>query len=139
MSFVTMSLAAGPGPGSHAQCPPSLSERTGPRTCAKLYDKSDPYYDNCCQGAELSLEPGTDLPYLPSGWANTASSLVVAQSSAHRVVTPGQERQNPQVHGQCLPAPGGGQPGIFGHWSNVISGLYCKCVPSPPAQPPTPA
>ncbi|KAL0610121.1 Interferon lambda-3 [Plecturocebus cupreus] len=58
-------------PWSWPSCPApaDLKHSDGTRTCAKLYDKSDPYYEKGCGGA--------DLPYLPSNWANTASSLVV--------------------------------------------------------------
>ena len=64
--LLTLALLA--VPGVRGACPASadLNNADGTRTCAKLYDKSDPYYENCCAGAVLSLEPGADLPYLPS-------------------------------------------------------------------------
>uniref|UniRef100_A0A8C2LNG3 Syncollin n=1 Tax=Cricetulus griseus TaxID=10029 RepID=A0A8C2LNG3_CRIGR len=77
--LLALALVAVPGARGNCPVPADLKREDGTRTCARLYDKSDPYYDNCCQGAQLSLEPGSDLPYLPSDWANTASSLVVAQ------------------------------------------------------------
>lgn len=76
--LLAVALAAVPGVRGNCPEPASLKKPDGTRTCAKLYEKSDPYYDNCCGGAELSVEPGTDLPYLPSGWNNAISSAVVA-------------------------------------------------------------
>ena len=76
--LLALALVAVPGIRAACPLPADLKRPDGTRTCAKLYDKSDPYYENCCGGAELSVEPGTDLPFLPADWNNAASSLVVA-------------------------------------------------------------
>uniref|UniRef100_A0A2K5I792 Syncollin n=2 Tax=Colobus angolensis palliatus TaxID=336983 RepID=A0A2K5I792_COLAP len=100
----------------------------GTRTCAKLYDKSDPYYENCCKGAELSLEPGADLPYLPSNWANTVSSLVVAPRCELTVWSrQGKAGKTRKFSAGTYPRLEEYRRGILGNWSNAISALYCRC------------
>ncbi|NXE85490.1 SYCN protein, partial [Cochlearius cochlearius] len=49
----------------------------GTRICAQLYSDNSPYYDQCCGGAVLVVDPGSDVPYMPHGWAASVSSLVV--------------------------------------------------------------
>lgn len=125
--LLTLALVAVPGARGTCPVPADLKREDGTRTCAKLYDKSDPYYDNCCQGAELSLEPGTDLPYLPSGWANTASSLVVASRCELTVWSlPGKGGKTRKFSAGSYPRLEEYRRGIFGDWSNSISGVYCK-------------
>ena len=108
--------------------PADLKKSDGTRTCARLYEKSDPYYDNCCQGPVLSVEPGTDLPYLPSGWSNTASSLVVGQRCEITVWSlPGKHGKTRKFTAGSYPRLEEYRKGIFGDWSDSISALYCKC------------
>ncbi|NXS12737.1 SYCN protein, partial [Neodrepanis coruscans] len=57
--------------------PSDLRSANGTRVCAELYRDDSPYYDQCCAGAALTVEPGSDVPYMPRGWAGTVSSLVV--------------------------------------------------------------
>lgn len=76
--LLALALAAVPAVRGACPAPADLKHPDGTRTCAKLYDKSDPYYENCCGGAELAIKPDTDLPFLPSSWTNVISSLVVA-------------------------------------------------------------
>ncbi|NWQ87442.1 SYCN protein, partial [Burhinus bistriatus] len=60
-------------------CPAPSSLRTpnGTRICAQLYSDNSPYYDQCCAGEVLVVDPGDDVPYMPHGWAARISSLVV--------------------------------------------------------------
>ncbi|XP_074075098.1 syncollin [Macrotis lagotis] len=118
-------------PGAQAECPAPavLKPADGPRLCARLYDKSDPYYENCCAGAELSLEPGTDLPYLPSDWHRTASSLVVGPRCEITVWSrKGKAGKTRKFSSGSYPRLAEFRLGIFGDWNNAIAALYCKCT-----------
>ncbi|NWH78795.1 SYCN protein, partial [Piaya cayana] len=57
--------------------PSELRTANGSRLCALLYADASVYYDQCCGGNSLAVAPGEDAPYMPSGWAARASSLVV--------------------------------------------------------------
>ncbi|NXG73069.1 SYCN protein, partial [Baryphthengus martii] len=57
--------------------PSALRPINGTRICAQLYTDDSPYYDQCCAGEVLVVEPGADMPYLPHGWPGRTSSLVV--------------------------------------------------------------
>ncbi|XP_048185458.1 syncollin [Perognathus longimembris pacificus] len=126
--LLVLALAAIPHARGACPVPTDLKKTNGTRTCAKLYDKSDPYYENCCRGAELSLPPGADLPFLPSDWANTASSLVVGQRCELTVWSrPGKAGKTRKFSAGTYPRLEEYRRGILGDWSNSISGLYCKC------------
>ncbi|CAH7374022.1 Sycn [Phodopus roborovskii] len=126
--LLALTLVAVPGARGKCPVPADLKKADGTRTCARLYDKSDPYYDNCCQGPQLSLEPGSDLPYLPSDWANTASSLVVAPRCELTVWSlPGKKGKTRKFSAGSYPRLEEYRRGIFGNWANAISGVYCKC------------
>ncbi|XP_006901185.1 PREDICTED: syncollin [Elephantulus edwardii] len=126
--LLILALVVAPGVRGACPVPADLKNADGTRTCAKLYDKSDPYYENCCAGAELSLEPGADLPYLPSNWANTASSLVVAQRCELTVWSlRGKGGKTRKFSAGTYPRLEEYRRGIFGNWANAISALYCRC------------
>ncbi|NWX25005.1 SYCN protein, partial [Aegotheles bennettii] len=57
--------------------PSDLRQPNSTRLCAELYADNSPYYDQCCAGAVLVVEPGADVPYMPRGWSDRISSLVV--------------------------------------------------------------
>ncbi|NXL89856.1 SYCN protein, partial [Alectura lathami] len=57
--------------------PAQLKTSNGSRICAELYQDNSPYYDQCCEGDALIVEPGSDVPYMPWAWSATISSLVV--------------------------------------------------------------
>ncbi|NXG67721.1 SYCN protein, partial [Hemiprocne comata] len=57
--------------------PSDLKRPNSTRLCALLYADNSPYYEQCCAGAVLPVEPGADVPYMPRGWADEVSSLVV--------------------------------------------------------------
>lgn len=131
--LLALALAAVPGVRAACPAPADLKRPDGTRTCAKLYDKSDPYYENCCGGAELSLEPNTDLPFLPSNWANVASSLVVAPRCEITVWSVrGKAGKTRKFSTGAYPRLEEFRKGIFGDWSNTIASLYCRCPPAPP-------
>ncbi|KAF0876441.1 SYCN protein, partial [Crocuta crocuta] len=126
--LLALALAAVPGVRAACPVPADLKNPNGTRTCARLYDKSDPYYDNCCGGAELSVEPGTDMPFLPAGWNNVASSLVVAPRCDITVWSQrGKAGKTRKFSSGTYPRLEEFRKGIFGDWSNSISSLYCRC------------
>ncbi|NXC77428.1 SYCN protein, partial [Anhinga anhinga] len=57
--------------------PSALRTANGTRICAQLYADDSPYYNECCAGAVLVVDPNSDVPYMPRGWAARISSLVV--------------------------------------------------------------
>ncbi|NWV36889.1 SYCN protein, partial [Grantiella picta] len=57
--------------------PADLRPANGTRVCAMLYADNSPYYDQCCAGEVLVVLPDSDVPYMPRGWSNRVSSLVV--------------------------------------------------------------
>ena len=129
--LLTLALLA--VPGVRGACPASadLNNADGTRTCAKLYDKSDPYYENCCAGAVLSLEPGADLPYLPSDWTKVISSIVVGQRCELTVWSGrGKEGKSRKFSAGSYPRLEEYRRGLFGDWSNAISAVYCRCPPA---------
>ncbi|NWQ72614.1 SYCN protein, partial [Neopipo cinnamomea] len=65
--------------------PADLKHVDGTRLCAVLYKDNSPYYDQCCAGAALEVEPDTDAPYMPLRWSGKASSLVVGNRCELRV------------------------------------------------------
>ncbi|KAM6223688.1 syncollin [Rhynchocyon petersi] len=130
--LLVLVLTVAPGVWGVCPVPADLKHADGTRTCAKLFDKSDPYYDNCCAGAELSVEPGADLPYLPSGWGNMASSLVVAPRCELTVWSlRGKAGKTRKFSAGTYPRLEEFRLGIFGDWSNSISALYCRCRCAP--------
>ncbi|XP_043853075.1 syncollin [Dromiciops gliroides] len=121
-------LGALPGAGAACPEPAVLKPADGPRVCARLFDKSDAYYENCCAGAQLSLEPGADLPYLPSDWYHSASSLVVGPRCELTVWSrKGKSGKTRKFSTGAYPRLAEFRLGIFGNWNNAIAGLYCKC------------
>ncbi|XP_007180111.2 syncollin [Balaenoptera acutorostrata] len=128
-----LALAAVPGVRGACPQPADLKSANGTRTCAKLYDKSDPYYERCCGGAEMSVQSGTDLPYLPSGWRNVISSLVVGLRCELVVWSSrGKSGKRHKFSSGTYPRLEEYRRGIFGDWSNSISSLYCRCPPPGP-------
>ncbi|NWS50145.1 SYCN protein, partial [Probosciger aterrimus] len=63
-------------------CPSASSLQTadGTRICALLYTDDSVYYENCCGGKALVVDPGSDVPYMPLGYSGRISSLVVGTS-----------------------------------------------------------
>ncbi|XP_020828211.1 syncollin [Phascolarctos cinereus] len=117
-------------PGARTRCPEpaDLKPEGGTRECARLYDKSDAYYENCCAGSQLSLEPGADLPYLPAGWYHAASSLVVGTRCELTVWSlRGKRGKSRKFSAGAYPRLTEYRRGLLGDWNNAIGGVYCKC------------
>ncbi|XP_004690363.1 PREDICTED: syncollin [Condylura cristata] len=125
--LLALAVVAVPGVRGSCPVPADLKRADGTRTCAVLFDKSDPYYDNCCGGAQLAVEPGADLPFLPSNWANVASSLVVAPRCELTVWSRrGKEGKTRKFSSGAYPRLEEYRRGVLGHWANAISSLYCR-------------
>ncbi|XP_007524038.2 syncollin [Erinaceus europaeus] len=126
--LLVLVLAAAPRARAACPAPAELKHADGTRTCAILYDLSDPYYENCCAGAELAVQPGTDLPFLPADWLNTASSLVVAPRCELTVWSlRGKAGKTRKFSAGAYPRLEEFRKGILGDWANSISSLYCRC------------
>ncbi|XP_064900309.1 syncollin [Columba livia] len=125
---VVAALAALGGAG--AQCPSasSLSPPDGPRLCARLYADDSPYYDRCCAGAVLEVSPGDDFPYMPLGWADRVSSLVVGTRCQLTVWSrAGKNGKSHRFSAGAVPRLQEVKKGLVGDWNNAISGYYCEC------------
>ncbi|XP_078517447.1 syncollin-like [Lissotriton helveticus] len=113
-----------------AQCPnpADIKDAEGVKVCARMFEDSSPYYDQCCGGEYLDARPDDDMPYIPLGWNNRISSLVVAprceltvwsrkaKEGNTRRFTSGIQKRLKEV-----------KNGLFGNWDNAISSYYCKC------------
>lgn len=118
------------GWGVEAQCPSASDLRlvNGTRVCAELYADNSPYYDQCCAGDVLVVLPGSDVPYMPRGWGDRVSSLVVGTKCELTVWSRRAKRGNSRSFNA------GAQPrlqevrrGLFKNWNDAIQGYYCTC------------
>lgn len=127
--LVTLVAALGVG-GAGAQCPSpaQLRPANGTRLCALLYADDSPYYDRCCAGAALEVPPGTDMPYMPRGWAGRTSSLVVGTRCELTVWSRrAKEGNTHHFSAGAVPRLKEVRRGLFGTWNNAIRALYCTC------------
>ncbi|KFM08074.1 Syncollin, partial [Aptenodytes forsteri] len=103
------------------------------------------YYDQCCGGDVLVVDPGSDVPYMPRNWAARISSLVVgtymprnwaARISSLVVGTrceltvwsrAGKKGKSRRFAAGAGPRLQEVRRGLFGDWNDVIRGYYCKC------------
>ncbi|XP_014817334.1 PREDICTED: syncollin [Calidris pugnax] len=116
--------------GAEAQCPTPSSLKTinGTRICAQLYTDNSPYYDQCCGGEVLVVEPGEDVPYMPRGWAASVSSLVVGTRCELTVWSrAGKKGKSRKFSSGAVPRLQEVRRGLFGDWNDAIRGYYCKC------------
>ncbi|XP_029427316.1 syncollin [Rhinatrema bivittatum] len=113
-----------------AQCPQpnEIKDAEGNKVCARMFEDSNAYYDQCCGGAFLDAQNGDDMPYMPLKWSNRISSLVVATRCELTVWS-----KQPK-HGNMRKFNAGivyrlkdVKKGLFGTWNNAISSYYCKC------------
>ncbi|XP_065715548.2 syncollin [Patagioenas fasciata] len=124
---VVAALAALGGAGAQCPAPASLSLEDGTRLCALLYADDSPYYDQCCGGAALEVAPGDDFPYMPLGWGNRVSSLVVGTRCKLTVWSrAGKRGQRHSFSAGEVPRLQEVKKGLFGNWNNAISGYYCE-------------
>ncbi|XP_008120999.1 syncollin [Anolis carolinensis] len=113
-----------------AQCPvpADLKREDGTKACALLYTENSPYYDQCCAGNVMEVEPGEDQPYMPSGFNNKVSSVVVAQRCELNVwSSKAKGGKTRKFKAGAFPRLQEYRRGIFGDWNNAISGYYCTC------------
>ncbi|XP_053577583.1 syncollin-like [Bombina bombina] len=108
--------------------PADLKDTYGNKICARLFEDSSVYYDECCGGSYLDVVPGADVPYIPLGWNNRISSLVIAprceltvwsrkpKEGSTKKFTSGVQARLSEV-----------KKGLFGDWNDSISSYYCKC------------
>ncbi|GAB0201879.1 syncollin [Grus americana] len=123
-------LAATALAGAEAQCPAPSDLRTanGTRICAQLYADNSPYYDQCCGGEVLVVDPGSDVPYMPQGWAARISSLVVGTRCELTVWSRAGKKGNSRRFGAgAVPRLQEVRRGVFTDWNDAIRGYYCKC------------
>uniref|UniRef100_A0A8C3PK33 Syncollin n=1 Tax=Calidris pygmaea TaxID=425635 RepID=A0A8C3PK33_9CHAR len=128
--LVALLVAAAALGGAEAQCPSpsSLKTTNGTRICAQLYTDNSPYYDQCCAGEVLVVEPGEDVPYMPRGWAGSVSSLVVGTRCELTVWSrSGKKGKSRRFGAGAVPRLQEVRKGLFGDWNDAIRGYYCKC------------
>ncbi|KAM4642828.1 syncollin [Discoglossus pictus] len=108
--------------------PADLKDSEGNRICARLFEDSSVYYDECCGGKFIDVAPGDDVPYVPLWWNNRISSLVVGTRCELTIwnkkpkdgVT---KKFNAGVQHRLAEV----KKGLFGNWDDSISSYYCKC------------
>ncbi|XP_025914029.1 syncollin [Apteryx rowi] len=114
--------------GAQCPAPADLRAADGSRICAQLYADNSPYYDQCCAGATLVVNPGTDVPYMPSSWAGSVSSLVVATRCELTVWDKaGKKGHSRHFSAGAVPRLQEVRRGLLGNWNDAIKGYYCKC------------
>ncbi|KAJ7425797.1 Syncollin [Pitangus sulphuratus] len=125
-----VALVAVLGGGVQAQCPAPTDLRpvNGTRICALLYKDNSPYYDQCCAGDVLVVEPDSDVPYMPRGWSGHTSSLVVGTRCELNVWSRKGKRGNTRRFSSgAVPRLQEVRRGLFGDWNDEIRGYYCTC------------
>ncbi|XP_068854476.1 syncollin [Aphelocoma coerulescens] len=118
------------GWGGEAQCPTAadLKPVNGSRVCALLYADNSPYYDQCCAGEVLVVPPGSDMPYMPTGWSARASSLVVGTKCELTVWSrKAKKGKSRRFTAGAVPRLQEVRRGLFGDWNDAIRGCYCTC------------
>ncbi|XP_050784650.1 syncollin [Gopherus flavomarginatus] len=114
---------------SWAQCPALADLKNADRSkiCAQLYTDNNPYYAQCCGGSVLQVQPGDDIPYIPFGWNNKVSSLVVAPRCELSIWSRmGKEGYSHKFNGGVVCRLQEIKKGLLGDWDNSISAYYCK-------------
>ncbi|XP_064293499.1 syncollin [Phalacrocorax carbo] len=129
-ALVVAVLAAAVLAGAEAQCPAPSALRTvnGTRICAQLYADNSPYYNECCAGPVLVVDPNSDVPYMPHGWAARTSSLVVGTRCELTVWSrAGKKGASRRFTSGAVPRLQEVRRGLFSSWDDAIRGYYCKC------------
>ncbi|XP_057255848.1 syncollin [Pezoporus wallicus] len=118
-----VTVAAGQCPGAS-----DLQAADGTRVCALLYTDDSVYYDNCCGGKALVVDPGSDVPYMPVGYSGRISSLVVGTNCELTVWSRSGKKGNTKVfEAGTVPRLREVKQGTFSNWDNAIKSYYCKC------------
>ncbi|XP_067413402.1 syncollin [Emydura macquarii macquarii] len=114
--------------GAQCPAPADLKNTDGTKICAQLYTDDSPYYAQCCGGKVLQVQPGTDVPYVPLGWNDKISSLVVAPRCELNVWSKtGKNGYSRKFSSGVVYRLQEIKKGLFGDWDNSISAYYCKC------------
>lgn len=128
--LVAAALAVAALGGAEAQCPAPADLKTvnGTRICAQFYTEDSPYYDQCCAGEVLVVPPGADAPYMPHGWSDRISSLVVGSRCELTVWSgSGKRGKKHRFSAGAVPRLQEVRKGLFGNWNDSIRGYYCTC------------
>nr|XP_033810147.1 syncollin [Geotrypetes seraphini] len=123
--FLPLLLAA-----AVAQCPEpnEIKDAEGNKVCARMFEDSSVYYDQCCGGEYLDARIGDDMPYIPLKWNNRISSLVVATRCELTVWSKKPKAGNMRKFSAGITHRlKDVKKGLFGNWDNSISSYYCKC------------
>ncbi|XP_043929456.1 syncollin-like [Protopterus annectens] len=110
-----------------AQCPAPADLKLN-SVCARMFEDSSYYNDKSCGGSYLDAKNGDDFPFMPLGWGNRISSMVVATRCEIRVWSTAAKLGNNRLFstGTYYQLRDYAQ-GLFGDWNNAISSYYCKC------------
>ncbi|KAM4696296.1 syncollin-like [Rhinophrynus dorsalis] len=117
--------------GLLAQCPSpaNLVNEYDEKLCARMFEHSSHYFDQSCGGANLDAKNGDDFPYMPTGWRNKISSLVVANRCTLKVWS-----KDPKLGNNRSFSSGvvyqlkDYQNGLFGNWNDSIQSYFCTCT-----------
>ncbi|XP_036379249.1 syncollin-like [Megalops cyprinoides] len=116
--------------GLQAQCPDpgSLTDASGNKVCARMFEDSHYYYEQSCGGDYLDAYANDDFPFMPRGWNDHISSLVVSKFCSLTVWSRSRKEGSRRkfTSGIQYRLKDVGQ-GLFGDWDNDISAYYCEC------------
>ncbi|XP_068105577.1 syncollin-like [Hyperolius riggenbachi] len=116
--------------GLLAQCPApaGLVNEQGEKLCARMYEHSNMYFDQSCNGKHFDVKDGDDVPYMPILWNNRASSLVVANRCTLKVWSvSGKGGNNRSFSSGVYYQLKDYINGLLGNWNDAISSYYCTC------------
>ncbi|CAH2313939.1 syncollin [Pelobates cultripes] len=116
--------------GVMAQCPSAadLVNDSGEKLCARMFENSNMYFDQSCGGKFLDVKNGDDFPYMPLGWGNKISSLVVGNRCTLKVWSKaGKTGNNRSFSAGIVYQLKDYANGLFGDWNDSIQGYYCTC------------
>ncbi|OCT67970.1 syncollin-like [Xenopus laevis] len=117
--------------GLVAECPGSASllNENGEKLCARMYEHSSAYFDQSCGGAYLDAKNGDDFPYMPSGWKNKISSLVVSSRCTLKVWSKeGKLGNNRSFSAGVVYQMKDYKNGLFGNWNDSVQAYFCTCT-----------
>ncbi|MEE6517543.1 hypothetical protein FKM82_027836 [Ascaphus truei] len=117
--------------GLLAQCPSptTLLDDNGEKLCARMFEHSNHYFDQSCGGEYLDVRNGDDFPYMPTGWRNKISSLVVASRCTLKVWSkPAKLGKNRSFSSGVVYQLKDYANGLLGNWNDSIQAYFCTCT-----------
>lgn len=117
--------------GLLAQCPSAanLVNDAGEKLCARMFEHSNIYFEQSCGGKFLDAKSGDDFPYMPLGWGNKISSLVVANRCSLKVWSKsGKSGNNRTFNAGVVYQLKDYANGLLGDWNDSIQSYYCTCT-----------